>query len=106
MEDLNRREKYEAFVNELAGIKSVTALKALMRNDEFKEQIMSGLRFEKLSDTQLKQVFLVYYDQRDDTVFEIMSPQDADGMRWNITTGQLAEPLAYRIAPLWLRYNY
>ena len=43
--------------------------------------------------------FLVYYEHSSDRIIEIMSPRDSLGVRTNIRSGSLTDPMKYRMVP-------
>jgi len=66
------------------------------------EEIRASQKIDDESQPYANDAILVYFDPKTKKVVEVMTPLDENLVRKNARTGQEAEPIRYRNAPLWV----
>lgn len=87
------------FFRQLPEIETLSDIQELLPTSRTKAHIMSGPVTIETPQEYVDGGFLVYYEHSSDRIIEIMSPRDSLGVRTNIRSGSLTDPMKYRMVP-------
>lgn len=95
------RKTRDALLRQMSAFTRVDQIDSLIAAPDIKQQVQM-IKYEGINTPQeyVDQGYLVYYDSESGKILELMTPRDNNGNRKSLRTGELVNPLRFRMVPL------
>lgn len=100
-EDVTRKEALRSLLSQISGAKTIGEIETLITHCSLGKTIPAGHLLNDTSQEYVEHSYFVYYHPKTGVVLEIMLPPNAQGVRRNLSTRALSDPLRYKTTPFW-----
>ena len=97
-----RKEALQGLVNAILSAGTVNEVLDVIAASPLSAEIRASQKIDNDTQQFANDGILVYFDPRSKKVQEVMTPMDENYMRRNAKTGEPANPIRYKNAPLWV----
>ena len=97
-----RKEALQALVNAILEARTVNEVLDAIAASPLSAEIRASQKIDNDTQQYANDGILVYFEPRSKKVLEVMTPMDENYMRRNAKTGEPANPIRYKNAPLWV----
>ena len=97
-----RKEALQGLVNAILSAGTVNEVLDVIAASPLSAEIRASQKIDNDTQQYANDGILVYFEPRSKKVLEVMTPMDENYMRRNAKTGEPANPIRYKNAPLWV----
>lgn len=100
MESEERSAVIRQITESLVKAQSMDSIFDLVKTHD--DMIVSGENFDDSTQKYINEGYLIYYEHKSGKILELMTPPDTNGLRHNVRTGAVADPLRHVTTPYWI----
>ena len=97
-----RRGQVDQFVNAVLAAQKINDVLDLIAASPLSAEIKAGQKIDNETQQFANDGLLVFFDPKSKKILEVMTPMDQNYVRRNAVTGEPANPIKYKNAPLWV----